>query len=97
MARRAPTESFGKPVSGSLPTIVRSFKSAVARHVHQHANVPGGPVWQRGYYEGVIRDEPALTRIRGYIATNPTRWALDRENPDRQGMDDFDRWLETER
>lgn len=38
-------------------------------------------VWQRGYYEHVIRDDAALDRIRRYIRENPLRWAMDAENP----------------
>lgn len=41
-------------------------------------------VWQRGYYEHVIRDETALDRIRRYIRENPLRWAIDAENPARR-------------
>ena len=44
-------------------------------------NSPGAPVWQRNYYEHVIRNESELTRIREYIANNPLQWSLDRENP----------------
>ncbi len=92
--RRAPTlERFGKPVSGSIPTIVRAFKSAVTRRINALRGTPGAPVWQRNYYEHVIRNEPALHHIREYIATNPARWAVDRENPNRQEQDPFDRWL----
>ena len=40
-----------------------------------------GPVWQRNYYEHIIRNEDELRRISNYIRTNPLRWALDRENP----------------
>ena len=40
-----------------------------------------GKVWQRNYYEHVIRNEESLSRIRQYIHENPTRWAFDRENP----------------
>ncbi|MCP5156108.1 MAG: hypothetical protein H6983_18195 [Ectothiorhodospiraceae bacterium] len=38
-------------------------------------------LWQRGYYEHVIRTDAALDRIREYIVTNPIRWAEDPENP----------------
>jgi hypothetical protein len=38
-------------------------------------------IWQRNYYEHIIRDESALIRIREYIATNPARWSSDPENP----------------
>jgi len=93
-ACRAPTlEQFGKPVPGSLPTIIRSFKSAVTRTVNTIRDTPGIPLWQRNYYEHVIRDEDALNRIREYIITNPMRWDLDRENPQRTGEDEFDKWL----
>jgi hypothetical protein len=48
---------------------------------------PGTPVWQRNYYEHVIRDEGALHAIRRYIVENPLRWHLDRYNADREGPD----------
>jgi hypothetical protein len=52
-----------------------------------------GSVWQRNYYEHVIRDEESLNRIREYIATNAPRWDLDRENFQARGKDSFDDWL----
>jgi REP element-mobilizing transposase RayT len=74
-------EKFCKPVPGSIPTIVRSFKSAVTKRINELRNTPGAPVWQRNYYEHIIRNEESLNRIRKYIANNPTQWELDRENP----------------
>ena len=44
-------------------------------------DTPGLPVWQRNYYEHIIRNESSLDRIRQYIFDNPARWAIDRENP----------------
>ncbi|WP_198034074.1 transposase [Acidihalobacter ferrooxydans] len=44
-----------------------------------------GRVWQRNYYEYIIRDEASLHAIREYIANNPMQWALDRENPANAG------------
>jgi REP-associated tyrosine transposase len=41
----------------------------------------GRPIWQRSYYERVIRGEDELGALREYIEQNPLRWALDRENP----------------
>lgn len=38
-------------------------------------------LWQHNYYEHIIRNEGELSRIRRYIAENPLKWALDRENP----------------
>jgi putative transposase len=80
-ACRAPTERFGQPVPGSLPTLIRSFKSAATRRINLLRGTPGGRVWQRGYYERVIRNERELNAVRRYIAYNPLRWALDPENP----------------
>ena len=81
-ARRAPTEQFSKPTSGSLPTIVRSFKSAVTKHINEMRHTPGTPIWQRNYYEHIIRDEDDLHQIQLYIVNNPLRWDLDSENPE---------------
>lgn len=77
-----PTEQFGKPIPGSIPTIIRSFKSATTKRINEYRQTPGLPVWQRNYYEHIIRDDDELNRIRKYIANNPLQWALDRENPD---------------
>jgi putative transposase len=76
-------QAFGKPVPGSLPTIVGSFKSAAARHVNLLHNTPAAPLWQRNYYEHVIRDEGDLNPIREYIECNPQMWETDEENPAR--------------
>jgi putative transposase len=76
---RAPTEKFGKPVSGSIPTIVRTFKSAVTRRLGKEFNFTG--IWQRNYYEHVIRNHEDWDRIHRYIESNPSMWVDDDENP----------------
>ena len=81
------TERFGKPVPGSIPTIVRSFKSAVTRRINQLRDTQGTPVWQRNYFEHIVRNEHTLNAIRQYILNNPHRWPLDRYNPDASGPD----------
>ncbi len=77
--RRAPTttEKFGHPVPGSIPTIIRSYKSSVALRVNYMRGSPGAQVWQRNYWEHIIRDEVDWKRIRDYILSNPGRWADD--------------------
>ena len=83
---RAPTlEQFAKPTSGSLPTIVRYFKSAVTRRINDPRGTPYMAVWQRNYYEHVIRNEDDLDEIREYIVNNPLKWDLDSENPNNAG------------
>ena len=63
----------------AIPEIVRGFKTFSARRVNERAG-KRCVLWQRGYYEHVIRNEKALDRIRTYIANNPARWADDPEN-----------------
>jgi putative transposase len=74
-------------VPGSLGAIIRSFKSAVTRRINIMRNTPGAPVWQRNYYEHIIRTDRALNAIRRYVADNPRRWHLDRKNIHRIGDD----------
>ena len=81
--------------STTLGTVVRAFKSISAMGVNRLLSRSGQSLWQRSYYEHVIRTEQSLNRTREYIATNPLRWQLDRENPGRKGEDEFDRWLAT--
>jgi len=72
---------------GSLGAIIRAFKSAVTKRINRMRGTPGAPVWQRNYWEHIIRDERALQAIRRYIVNNPLRWHLDRYNPHRVGED----------
>ena len=67
-------EQFGKPVSHSIPTIIRAYKSAVTYAVNALQNQRGAALWQRNYYEHVIRDEEDLRAKRDYILSNPHRW-----------------------
>jgi len=85
-------ESFGKPISGSIPTIVRSFKSVVSRDINELRQTPGASVWQRNYFEHIIRNEESLNRIRQYILDNPARWEFDRENPAAVNPEAKDAW-----
>jgi putative transposase len=76
-------EGFQKPVAGSLPTIIRSFKAEVSARA-KHAGVqPGHPVWQRNYFERVLRDGKEYSAAARYILENPARWHFDHENPER--------------
>lgn len=68
-------------ISGSVGAIVGQFKSTVTKRINEIHNTPGRPVWQRNYYEHIIRDEDELNRIREYIINNPARWAEDENNP----------------
>lgn len=76
---RSPLQSG--PFSRSLGAFVSGFKSVVTKRVNELRGTPRTPVWQRNYFEHVIRNEESLHRIRQYIIDNPTRWEFDRENP----------------
>jgi REP element-mobilizing transposase RayT len=64
---------------GSLGAIMRSYKSAVSYRANKEHNATG--IWQRNYYEHIIRDENALQRITDYIEANSSRWNEDNDNP----------------
>lgn len=64
---------------GSVGAIVASFKSAVTRRIGREHNAAG--IWQRNYYERVIRDEKEWDKIHRHIESNPSNWADDDENP----------------
>ncbi|OYT72620.1 MAG: hypothetical protein CFK48_02500 [Armatimonadetes bacterium CP1_7O] len=70
----------------SLGDIVHRFKTMTTKRYADGVKQLGWPpfrgrLWQRNYYEHIIRNEESLQRIREYILTNPLRWHLDRENP----------------
>jgi putative transposase len=77
----------------SLDSFVAGFKAAVTSRARRLVDMSEGSLWQRNYYEHIIRGLDDLSRIRAYIAANPARWSLDKENLDRQGDDLFDLWL----
>lgn len=77
VSRYDPTGGVQSP-SQTVGAIVRGFKGAATKRINQLRHRPGAPVWQRGYYDHIIRNERALDRIRRYIVENPSRWRLDR-------------------
>jgi REP element-mobilizing transposase RayT len=79
VSQYAPT-GFKSP-SETVGAIIRGFKSATTKRINQFRNSPGTPVWQRNYYERVIRDERELDQTRAYIADNIVHWQSDEENP----------------
>ncbi len=73
-----PNEKFGVPVSRSIPTVIRSFKSAVTKAINDlFQSSARCVVWQRNYWERIVRDEFELQRIREYIRNNTVHWAAD--------------------
>ena len=65
---------FGNAVPGSLSTIIGSYKAEVTKRVNELQNARRESVWQRNFYEHVIRSSKALHAIRAYIRNNPRCW-----------------------
>ena len=64
-----------------LPEIIRGFKAFASRRINEARDTDGVPVWQRNYYERVIRNESELNAVRQYIQHNPSQWTDDANNP----------------
>jgi len=77
----APTKELRSPTK-TIGAIMRGFKSATTKQINEMRHTSGRLVWQRNYYEHIIRDEKNLNKIREYIVNNPITWELDDENPE---------------
>lgn len=85
---RGPAPAMVLPRALSIGDVVRRFKTMTTKRYADGVTQGGWPtflgrLWQRNYYEHIIRDEPSLQRIRESIAANPARWIDDQENPRR--------------
>jgi len=81
-----PNDRTDAHAGAPLPTIVQWFKTMTTNEYIRGVKTLGWPsfrgqLWQRSYYEHVIRNADSLNRIRQYIIDNPVRWEFDRENP----------------
>jgi putative transposase len=65
--------------SGTIGAIIRGFKSVSTKRINILRNSPRQPIWQRNYYEHIIRDEKELQNIRDYIVNNPIKWFSDKK------------------
>ena len=66
----------------SLSSFVAGFKSSVTRRIKIFCTQSNPRIWQRNYYESIIRNERHLNQIRQYIIDNPYKWAYDTEKPE---------------
>ena len=79
--RKSPIQSPLQRRKMLLPKIIGRFKMNVAKQINQIRNTLGIPVWQRNYYEHIIRNEESLNNIRNYIVNNPSKWYDVEYNP----------------
>ncbi|HLA39832.1 MAG TPA: transposase [Candidatus Glassbacteria bacterium] len=85
------SKSFSGPMPMTLGRIIQAFKSVTTHEYisgikHNGWQPFSKHLWQRGYYEHVIRNRDELARVREYISTNPLRWQYDRENGDGENL-----------
>jgi REP element-mobilizing transposase RayT len=93
---------IGAPLRASIPWIVHWFKTMTTNEYIRGVKQLGwtgfrGQLWQRNYYEHVIRTQESLDRIRQYIVENPAKWECDPENPTATIAEANDPWKSDER
>jgi len=88
----SPQQPLPHGTSKTIGSVVRGFKIGVTKWFRENNEVY--TVWQRNYYEHIIRSEESLNRIRQYILDNPLRWAYDRENPVTTASEPEDVWAQ---
>lgn len=84
-------ETFGRPKSRSVSTVIRSYKAAVSKRINELCGSTGS-TWQAGFHEHIIRNTKELEATRRYIELNPLKWALDRENLSATEVDPIEPW-----
>lgn len=94
----APTNSNPNTKPLSLGDVLQRFKSFTTTAYVRGVSSAGwtrfdGRLWQRNYFEHIIRDNESLGSVRSYIFTNPQRWGADRENPLGDGSDDVETFV----
>ncbi len=72
-----PTPTKKKHKHHGLPEIIRQFKTFSARRINKIRQSPDIHVWQRNYFEHIIRNENEMNRIRKYISENSSKWDMD--------------------
>ncbi len=81
-AKPAPTHLSAQTSRHGIPEMIRGFKTFSARCINQRRKMQGVPLWQRNYYEHIIRNDESLQLIRQYIDNNPLSWQEDEFHPD---------------
>jgi hypothetical protein len=80
-AKPAPTHRSAPTSHHGIPEIIRGFKTFSACCINQRRKIRGVPLWQRNYYEHIIRNDASLQLIRQYIHNNPLSWQEDQLHP----------------
>jgi len=75
----APTNKLCSP-SQTIGAIIRGYKSATTKRINEHRQTPKRYVWQRNYFDHIIRNDRDLNNIQQYIVNNPAKWDNDEYN-----------------
>lgn len=67
--------------AGSLGAIIQGFKTSTTLRINRVDRTPGRTIWQRNYYEHIIRSQKSLDAVRQYVQANPAQWPFDSDNP----------------
>ncbi len=91
MMNADPSTRAGARPAPTLGDIVGTFKSiTTVKYIEWQRSVYGCSrprLWQRNYWEHVVRNDADLDRVRKYIINNPVEWEADEENPNRRQVD----------
>ncbi len=82
---------YGNPVAGSISMLVTAYKGAVTKKANNANEMPGPSLWQRNFYDRIVRSERELANVQEYIRTNPVRWQKDQLHPDAP-PNSFNQW-----
>lgn len=76
-----PQRRFGGRAAGSLSVLVGAYKSAITQQARRRRLLPAPVLWQRNFYDNIVRDDDVLAQVREYIRQNPARWCQDLLHP----------------
>lgn len=82
-SRTAPTTNSHAKITKRKPLgrLIGAFKTVSTKKINILRDAPRTPLWQRNYYEHIIRNEDAKDKIRQYIMNNPLSWENDQLHP----------------
>lgn len=63
----------------TIPLVIDYLKMNSAKQINQLRKTPGEPVWQRGYFDRIVRVDREYDATLEYILTNPSRWGIDKD------------------
>ncbi len=76
-----PNPTLENPKFETLSNIIGAFKTTAATRINKLRGLLGAAVWQKSFYDRIVRNERELGQIQKYILNNPVKWKEDRDNP----------------